>query len=147
MSNEPLPERTNFTGKRQYEDYVDEVIAKTPQTTVTLALTRKGQGDDVETTYLADGKEVEEDPFKKLYQSYIGMFIEAENTDPKYGEPTVSLHYKLNTGRTRSWKIEYAPYDADFYEVYINGKTEWLMSAEQVDNMVADIAKYREEHM
>ncbi|UCD68855.1 MAG: hypothetical protein JSW48_01755 [Betaproteobacteria bacterium] len=27
MSNEPLPERTNFTGKRQYEDYVDEVIA------------------------------------------------------------------------------------------------------------------------
>ena len=27
MSDEPLPEKTNFTSKRQYDEYVDEVIA------------------------------------------------------------------------------------------------------------------------
>ena len=128
-------------------DDVEEVTVESPQTRIALSMTRKGEGENVETTYFADGQEVKEDPFKKLYQSFIGLFIEAENPTPRRARPDIRMRYRMNKGRVRDWTIEYAPYDVDFYEVYVNGKTEFLMSREQLRNMMADIVKFRRENI
>ena len=128
-------------------DDVEEVTVESPETRIALSMTRKGEGENVETTYFADGQEVKEDPFKKLYQSFIGLFIEAENPTPRRARPEIRMRYRMNKGRIRDWTIEYAPYDVDFYEVYVNGKTEFLMSREQLRNMMADIVKFRRENI
>ncbi len=137
-------------------DHVDKVQVKGPAVDMTLSMTRRTEKvkndegkevDEVKTTYFAQGKEVKEDPFKKVYQSLIGLFIEGENVAPKRRPAEVSMTYTLNLGSRRVHTIEYTPYDVDFYEVHVNGKSEFLMSRSQIRNMLEDCAKFLAENV
>jgi hypothetical protein len=137
-------------------DNVDKVRVQGPGLDMTLSMTRATkkvkndegkETDEVVTTYFAQGKEVKEDPFKKVYQSLIGLFIEGENKAPKHLAPEVTMTYTLNKGRQRVHTIEYTPHDVDFYEVYVDGKTEFLMSRQQIANMLADCKKFLAENV
>jgi hypothetical protein len=136
-------------------DNVDKLQVRAADLDMTLSMTRKTKKvkndegkevDEVETTYFAQGKEVKEDPFKKVYQSLIGLFLEGENTQPRHRPPDVTMTYTLNTGSRRVHTIEYTPYDVDFYEVYVNGHSEFLMSRTQIRGMIADCQKFLKEN-
>ncbi len=137
-------------------DNVDKVRVQGPGVDMALSMTRQTKKvkndegkevDEVQTTYFAQGKEVKEDPFKKVYQSLIGLFIEGENKAPKHRLADVTMTYTLNKGNQRVHTIEYTPYDVDFYEVYVDGKTEFLMSRRQIGNMLADCDKFLKENV
>jgi len=137
-------------------DHVDRVQVIGPGVDMTLSMTRATKKvkneknedvDEVETTYFAQGKEVKEDPFKKVYQSLIGLFIEGENVSPKRRPPEITMTYTLNLGSKRVHTIEYTPYDVDFYEVHVNGRSEFLMSRQQIRNMLADCQKFLKENV
>jgi hypothetical protein len=137
-------------------DNVDKLQVRGGAVDMTLSMTRRTEKvkndegkevDEVVTTYFAQGKEVKEDPFKKVYQSLIGLFIEGENVAPKRRPAEVSMTYTLNTGSKRVHTIEYTPYDVDFYEVHVNGKSEFLMSRSQIRNMLADCEKFLAENV
>jgi hypothetical protein len=57
------------------------------------------------------------------------------------------MTYTLNLGARRVHTIEYTPYDVDFYEVYLNGRSEFLMSRGQIRNMLDDCQKFLAENV
>jgi hypothetical protein len=137
-------------------DNVDKVQVRGGGVDMTLSMTRRTEKvkndegkevDEVVTTYFAQGKEVKEDPFKKIYQSLIGLFIEGENEAPRRRPPEVTMTYTLNKGSQRVHTIAYTPYDVDFYEVYVNGRSEFLMSRSQIRNMLQDCEKFLAENV
>ena len=97
---------------------------------------QEGEKDDVIETYFVNGQEIEEDPFKKYYQKVIGLLVDAENPDPSpMGDPDVSVQFELNEGPEKTARADLVRVNRDFYAVYVRGKSEFLLSAYQVDSM------------
>lgn len=124
-------------------DDVDKIIVEGNGKTHVMTLTRttkkaqkEGEKDEVITTYTVDGKTVEEQPFKKYYQSLIGLLVDAENNKQLEEVPEVKTTFFLNKGKEREVHVNYVPYDNDFYAVFRGGKAEFVVSRQQVDKML-----------
>lgn len=122
---------------------MDKIIIEAPGRTNVITLTRRTQKaededeeDEVITTYRVDGKEVEEKPFKKYYQSLIGLLVDAELDRELEEQPEVKTTFFLNKGSVREVHVNYVPYDNDFYAVFVNGKSEFVISRRQVAGML-----------
>jgi hypothetical protein len=102
---------------------------------------------EVKTTYLFNGEEVEEEVFKQLYQETIGLMIDAENPQPDYtgedkqGEPHLRLQYDLNVAPYQV-SIELFDFNTDFYALYRNGISEFLVSKSQVEKLLNTAAAF-----
>jgi len=107
-----------------------------------------GQGTEtvteVQETFYLDGREVDEDQFKRMYQSAIGLLVDAPYSPPVSGEPEVSLVYTMNKGGVDTFRIEFVPYDDDFYAVFKNGGSEFLIGRSQVEDMLSDLDRFVE---
>lgn len=99
----------------------------------------EGEEEEVKETYFLDGKEQEEKPFKKMYQSLIGLFIDAEYTPPMAENPEIRITYNLTKGKRREHNVTFVPYNVDFYAVFKNGLSEFLINRTQLDNMFSDL--------
>ncbi len=112
----------------------------TPEATYRASIERKQSGEgenrEVEETYFVDGRTVEEDAFKKYYQRAIGLLVDAENPGPKQGRPEVSIIYHLKGDEGKTLRVDFVPYNRDFYSVYRDGISEFLISRKQVGEMV-----------
>lgn len=95
--------------------------------------------DEEVATYKVDGKEVEEKPFKKAYQSVIGVLVDSENTKELRENPEVKTTFFLNKGPDREVHINYVPYDDDFYAVFRSGKAEFVVNKKSVHKMLDDV--------
>lgn len=112
----------------------------------TLTLSRETQEaenedeeDEVITTYMIDGKEVEKESFTPVYQSVIGIIVDAENTEELVERPEIKTTFYLNKGSNREVHISYVPYDNDFYAVFRGGNAEFLVHKDSVHNMLKDV--------
>ena len=103
----------------------------------------KPAGEDEEaeviTTYRVDGRVVEEDPFKEVYQNIIGIQVDNEIGHLPVGNPEIRFTFYLNQGKTKEVHIDYVPYDNDFYAVFKNGKTEFLVNKAEVQKVLGSI--------
>lgn len=120
-------------------DYVDRIEIKAPGKSYELTMTRvSGEEEDVEETviYRLNGTEVEEAAFRRLYQQIISLTVEAENDKQLPEEPEVTVTFMLNTGGERKVVINYVPYNRDFYAVFRGGTGDFLISRQQVDEML-----------
>jgi len=95
--------------------------------------------DEVTSTYTADGKSVEEDSFKKLYQEVIGLQIEGEASRRVPDAPEVSTTFYLNKGPGRTVKVDYAPYDRDFDAIFVDGVGQFALTKGQLSRMLAKL--------
>lgn len=125
---------------------VDKIIIEGQDKTHTLSMSREtkkaekeDEEDEVITTYMVDGDEVEEKPFKKAYQSVIGILVDAENGEELTENPEIKTTFFLNKGENREVHINYVPYDNDFYAVFRSGKAEFLVNKGSVHKMMDDI--------
>lgn len=132
-------------------DDVDKIVVEGGGKTYTLTITRtteksdkEGEEDEVIETYKLDGKEVEESPFKKAYQSLIGLLVDAENNKEPDGKPEVETTFFLNKGKEREIHVDYVPYDNDFYVVMRGGKAEFVISKQQVSKMLDTLELLKE---
>ncbi len=112
-------------------------LARTKQ----AAQTQEGEAEEVVTTYQADGKSVEEAPFKKFYQEVIGLLVEGEVHSSPSGKPLVRTRYLLNKGAERDVTVSYVPYDRDFYAVFVGDQCDFAISRGQVDAMLGALAR------
>jgi len=128
-------------------DNVDKVVIEGRGKTHVLTLTREtkkaekeGEEDEVITTYMVDGKEVEEKPFKEFYRSLIGISVDAEiDREMTEENPEVKTTFYLNKGSKREATISYVPYDNDFYAVFRSGRVEFVVAKSQVNKMLDDL--------
>jgi hypothetical protein len=127
-------------------DNVDKIVVEGGGKTHTLTLSRttkeaqeEGEEDEVVTTYNVDGQDVEEDPFKKYYQSLIGILVDAENDKEIEEEPEVKTTFYLNKGGNREIHVNYVPYNDEFYAVFRSGKAEFVVHRGQVEKMLEDL--------
>ena len=98
-----------------------------------------GKKEEIKETYFLDGREIEEKPFKTMYQSVIGILFDAEYTPPLADKPEVRLTYNLNVGNVRIYNVNFVPYNVDFYALFINGKSRFLVNRQQIANMLSDL--------
>lgn len=124
-------------------DDVDKVVVEGRGKTHTLTLSREtkkaeneDQEDELVTTYMVNGKEVEEEAFKKTYQSIIGILVDAENSKQLEENPEIKTTFYLNKGTNREIHVNYVPYDNDFYAVFRSGKAEFIVNKEAVHKML-----------
>ncbi len=100
---------------------------------------QEGEDEDFLTTYFLNDIEIQEDPFKKFYQLVIGLLMDAENPEPKpLGSATadVNIRYELNAeASVETAEVSFVQLSHDFYAVYMDGTTEFLLSAYQIDAM------------
>ncbi len=127
-------------------DDVDKIVLSGLGSNHNLAIARqkkKATTDDspeFEATYQINGKKVEEQSFKTIYQSLIGLMVESEcEVKPKSTTPDLRMTFYLNKGPQREIHIDYVPYDYDFYAVYRGGKGEFLISKDQVKAMLRQL--------
>ncbi len=127
-------------------DHVDRVLVEGFDRRHTITLPRKtekaeveGKEDEIVTTYFVDGKEMEEKPFKRYYQSLIGLLVDAENYNEPDVKPDVRTTFYVNKGPDREIVIEYLPYDRDFYSVVRGGRAEFLISRHRLVRMFEEM--------
>jgi hypothetical protein len=104
---------------------------------------KAGEKDEVVTTYKMNGKDVEEDTFKKFYQQVIGISVDAENEKKITGKPDLKVTFTLNKGQKKEVIMEYIPFNADFYGAVRDGKSEFVVSKAQIQNLINTVGLMR----
>ncbi len=110
----------------------------TLSTEKTQAASDDGQSGDAKeevTAYYFNGTKVEEDPFKKLYQTIISPTTEHDIPAEYFAQskdrtPYMTLTYHLNEGGTID--IAYKPYDDSYYVANTNGIEYFLTDLRKV---------------
>lgn len=95
-----------------------------------------GTEDEGETHYFIDGMEIEEKPFKTLYQTLIGPLADSPNPETTVlSSPEVTITYTLNEGPVANPVVEFVKINRNFYAAFVNGKNEFIVSAYQIDTI------------
>jgi hypothetical protein len=129
-------------------DTVEKIDIKTEASTHKIELKRSTEKnedgkDETKTTYFFDGKEVEEDPFKKFYQVIISAMFDAEiktEVQTQGVQPLLSMTYYLTDGTTAS--ASYLPYDDSFYIIDSNDETRFFADKRRIDNIINKIKEF-----
>jgi hypothetical protein len=123
-------------------DYMDKIVIEGNGKTHELTLLRgakEDEEDEVEETFFVNGKEVEDESFRKFYQVLIGLLLEGENDKKLKEEPEVRTTFYLNKANEPKVIISYVPYNPDFYAVFLNGEAEFLINRDQVQKMLEEL--------
>lgn len=126
-------------------DEVDKIVINNAgkESTIDLSRTTKkaqkaGDKDTVTTTYKVDGKDVQEKAFKSFYEELVGLTFEQEIDKQIPENPEVTTTFTLNTGTDKVHKIEYCPYDDNFYGAFVDGKCQFIIPKDKVKQMISD---------
>jgi hypothetical protein len=124
-------------------DRIDITVAGTKHVLAISRTTKKaekaGEADEVVATYTVDGKPAVEKYFKTFYQSIIGLLADGEVRRQVPDAPDVSVRYTLNQGPSKTVTLDYAPYDRDFYAIFMDGKSVFALTRGQLDAMRAKL--------
>lgn len=85
--------------------------------------------------FLVDGREVNPEGFKAVFLALAGLFAEGNATRSVSGPPELSIRFDLLEGEPV--RVDYLPYDRSFLAVSRDGTTEFAISREQVNRMLA----------
>ncbi|NLZ82892.1 MAG: hypothetical protein GX915_04420, partial [Clostridiales bacterium] len=99
--------------------------------------------EEVIGTYYMNGKEVQEEDFKKVYQNMISAKYDAElKEDIKTDDNTKShltIKYNISGDVTSSYQVSFLSYKDSFYLVDTGKKIEFLADKRQIDNIAQSI--------
>jgi len=90
------------------------------------------EGEEPPALYYFNGEEVEEEPFKQLYQKIIEPQIDTDYQGNLAEKPEFQILYTFNRGEERDYRVSFVPYDVDFYALFRNGVSEFLVNRDQV---------------
>lgn len=143
FNKEPMELISKFIYVPNIDD-VDEISIETGKIKNTMTLKRQkkpaqkqGEADTTVTTYTVNGKTVEETKFKDFYQSMVNIHADSENDKRDLpDQPEVRITYVLNKGDTKKVVLDYCPYNADFYAAFKDGKSDFVVSRDQVQQMI-----------
>ena len=96
-------------------------------------------GDDM--TFSINGASAGEKKFKEIYQELIGLFIRGTVADTPSGEPVFTAVYSFNDGRSDDI-VTGIPYGDRYVAIDINGKSEYYVMKEQVEDLLVKIQDF-----
>ena len=110
-----------------------------------------GENGEPEEEYFLNGTSSEEQTFKKFYQKFIGLLLEAEHPAPggsAKGEiPVLTVEYELNVPEKLA-SVTFFEFNRDFYAAsavrgtgdggWTSGAVEFLISKSQLDKAVSE---------
>ena len=124
-----------------------KIILKAGAREHTLSITRttsesEANGQLAE-SYFLDGKNVDEQPFKELYQSMAGITIDDELLHRAKGIQELKSSYYPTKGEYNAYTLEFYPYDREFYSLVLDGEmeSEFLVYRSQL-NWILDSLDY-----
>ena len=127
-------------------DNVDKIVvdANGSKDTVLLSRTsakaeKSGDPDVVTTTSKVNDKNIGIDKFKTQYQEMIGLIVDAENDKKLEDKPEVSITYSLNKGSKKQEVVDFVTYNDQFYAVFRDGKSEFVIAKDKVSKMITDL--------
>jgi len=127
-------------------DFVEKIVvdAKGVKDTVILSRTsakaeKSGDPDVVTITSKVNDKSIELSKFKTQYQEMIGLSVDAENDKKLEDKPEVTMTYTLNKGSKKQEVINFVPYDEQFYAVFRDGKSDFVITKEKVNKMITNL--------
>jgi hypothetical protein len=132
-------------------DYIDKLafiinIENVEQITIkgggrehTLGIERKKDGDEEVSTFFFDGDERDEKVFKSFYKSLIGIQLDAEHSGGITEKPDVEIVFHLRNSPAEQYRATLVLYDNDFYALFINGISEFLVNRSQVNQLMEDL--------
>lgn len=127
-------------------DNVDSIQITAPTNTYNINIkhttTKASDGgkDQVENSTEINGKAINKDDFTKIYQDIIGLSLDTD-TDKKVPEkPEITMTFNLNAGNTKKFTVTYTPYNDDFYSIYVNGQSSFIISKSKLTQLL-DVLK------
>lgn len=131
-------------------DMVDQIDVKVDGTIYTMSLKRtKGKNDkgeeETKTTYFYNGKEVEEDVFKDVYQIMIAAEYDAPIKDEVNTEgvvPYLTMTFRLHDQNKTNLTASYLPYDDSFY-IIDNGETRFFADKRKIDSIAKAVKEFK----
>jgi hypothetical protein len=126
-------------------DYVESFTVEGPRGTYTAEIERtvveeaesQEEEPEIEETFLLNGTPVADDGFRKYYQEVIGLLGDVLNTEDVVYNPEVTITYTLNekAGGPSTASVSLVPLDKDFYAAYRDGRSLYLVSRYQVEDI------------
>ncbi|MBU3113301.1 DUF4340 domain-containing protein [Clostridium lacusfryxellense] len=127
-------------------DYVDKIVvdANGKKDIVLLSrtsvkATKAGDPDVVTTNSKLNGKSIEISKFKTQYQEIIGLTVDAENDKELKDKPEISITYSINKGSKKQEVVDFVPYNDDFYAVFRDGKSDFVITKDKVNKMITSL--------
>ncbi|MBU3199343.1 DUF4340 domain-containing protein [Clostridium estertheticum] len=127
-------------------DYVNKIVVEGKGKTDTVLVSRttakaekSGDPDVVTTNSKVNGKKIEINKFKTEYQEIIGLTVDAENDKKLEDKPVISITYSLNNGTKKQEIIDFVPYNDQFYAVFRNGKSDFVITKDKVNKMITSL--------
>jgi len=116
---------------QKYEITIDREVIKSQ---------KEPEEDEEVETFKIDGKEIEDDTFRKVYQSIIGVigdFEVLEDFGDKETSDKVTIKYYLSDGTQK--EIVYVPYNDNFYATKIENDVYFACAKNQIDYLFTKI--------
>jgi hypothetical protein len=101
--------------------------------------TKAGEQDETIITYEFNGKPVSQDSSKRFYESLVSLMVDAEYTEKVQEKPEVKTTFILEKGEQKEVQVNYVPYNTEFYAVFRDGKSHFLVSRNQIRNMLREL--------
>lgn len=115
-------------------------MTRTKKAASSSSSSSSSSADEYDTKYYLNGREVNEDDFKKTYQAVIGLTVDSENDRKLPMEnPQVTVTFNMKSGSEKQVVVNYCNYNDDFYAVYRNGKSEFLIAKSRLQDMFTSI--------
>lgn len=93
--------------------------------------------------YKLDGKTVKKEEFTSLYQALQSVFLksEEETETTEENQEILRVVFERNGDEMPDEELVYSSYDEESYSLSINGSTKFLVSKEEVDDLLKQIKK------
>jgi hypothetical protein len=110
----------------------------------TAAKNKTGE-EETMTTYYYNGKEVEEDAFKEVYQRLIAAQYDTaikEDIVTAGEEPYMTIEYHLKGEKEKVLSASYLPYDDSFYIVKVGDRTRFFADKRKIDDIAQAVITF-----
>ena len=126
---------------------VDAIEIEHPGGVNRLTIERTGSGDDLVETFDIDGAEIEDKPFRQLYQLIIGLLADAElpaadQAAMLAAAPEVRITYLMNSPPDSRMSAALVPYDRQFLAAIRDDTAEFMVSRAQVARLLDGLAAH-----
>jgi hypothetical protein len=123
-------------------DLVDGLSIRTPGESWEASIKRI---DEETAEYFFQGKQIDEDPFKKMYQEVLYLLSEGEiPEDFSPGKALVTIEYRGTVDNPGTTRADFFEYDSDFYAIGIDSyEPEFLIGKYQVEDLLDYLRNFK----
>jgi hypothetical protein len=115
-------------------DWVDRIAMKHADGrayTVDIKRESKDEEGNWKSSFKVNGKDVDDEKFRKFYQTIIGVLLDGESEREARGTPVATVTFTIAADeavgrKAQSVKLEYLDYNASFYAVRRDGVVEFV---------------------